>query len=747
VAADGTFRIEIVAAGPAQIDVLTPGGQIAMIGFVDAAGATAEVSAATTARALLYIALGGFALPADLQVAALDFLARTPEAPTVTAAVANAMRSNPAALADGSDALTQALAAAQDAIHARARAQASVTPARALRTSSSGASEFANLLIEPSAAIQSGVELLHNPDGGGMVAQNHFRRPAALLFYQTGFENADGDREELKPPVQTGDVLQVPATGRLAITTAVGDALTGNAPWSPELSGAVTLPLVEGSRTTYYEAVLLGPTLDFVTTPPLMRDHRFFPFSAQWNQIIDEKSLDLFWDAIALPLMESFLFGGASAIQAGKRDAFVQSFRGLSDGRLANLGLALRANGGYATAMRLVLDELRTNNRYRLDFINTVRNAMAASAQQKANFQKIESRLAARASAASILAAVQLALASADVAAVIKDLQSARVAESWEVALTLPTVRLEPATATVSSDQRSVILRASITGNPAGDFEYAWSTTGVNGNIHDDLGKTGPSFVSDQREIQYIATTNPLPRGQLDTVTVEVRVLNDDTGRMESLGRATAVVQGPTIQYQVRIDPATAVIQSGSSMEFRAVVDPPPQGGGLFFRWSTVGLSGTLFGEDSDLVTFTAGSAGNGRIEVQVFELGEVLAGSASATVEVLPRVSEISGSFGIESRDSGPGRTCVEAFMYVPKVEDAREYRLHAHGFNDTAFYGTEIRRTWSGARPGIEDMGDQWRIPLSGVCGPSDSAGTSQASLERRFAGMVVDVTVLHN
>jgi hypothetical protein len=93
-------------------------------------------------------------------------------------------------------------------------------------------------------------------------------------------------------------------------------------------------------------------------------------------------------------------------------------------------------------------------------------------------------------------------------------------------------------------------------------------------------------------------------------------------------------------------------------------------------------------------------------------------------------------------------GRTCISAHLIIPKVEGATYYAIHAYGFNDPLFFGTEIFESLDPLNPRDHDAGgqatpqidegDQWSQGLSGECGPDPS----MEMLQSRFEGMIVEV-----
>lgn len=764
VSADGTFAIETIGAAGSQVDVLGANGSLLLIGMVSADGAEIEVSATSTAQSLLFYALGIFALPADIQDEALDLIAGHPATATLAAVFEARMRANATALADEDPALEQAIEDARNGI--LASAAASQRPGLQTSTLLSAAAGLVNVLIEPTGTQQSGVELLNDPSGAGVSALNHFRRPAGLLVYETGYEQDDGTVVDVFPPALVGGPVDVPASSRLGVTS-IGGVLTGSSPWAPEQSGPISLPMHQGAAKTFFEAVVLGPSADFTAPASILLDSRFFAYRTDWENIVDTKAEDLFWDVFAAPAFESLAFGGPAVITAAKRQAFVNQIRAAADPRLLNLGVMLRDYRGYARALNQMLDEIISNQPLRLDMINIAEDALDASNQQKAKYDKIEKRLSRRASAFAILAAVQLGLSTIDVVAAMKDLASSRAGESWRITATRPNVRLDPSFAKVTDAQRSVLFNASVDGFPNASFTFTWSTTGANGALHHELGQSGltvgPITATGSDRIQYVATTPALPSGVIDHVTVEISLAADATGEDLLIGTATVPINGPVTEYTVSIAPGSASVLASQSVDLQAQLEPAYEGAGLFFRWNTTGNHGTIFpspGELTgfDVVTYSAnpGTQGQDQVMVEVFDAAGNPIGQASATVTVEPTDITTQGGLEIQTEPhtiaGGQTRYTTCAWLWFPITPGATRYEVRAHGFNDTWYYGTEINRTFTPPFPTFKKCiagwgaagsdGSRYWFFLSGSGGAD--AGAMEAFMQGRFAGMQVDVTV---
>src|SRR5690606_429509 len=174
------------------------------------------------------------------------------------------------------------LLAALETAHASLIGDAQIASLRATALAAGTlAADGSNIIIEPGSATQAGVQVLHNPAGAGGVAQNEYRRPAALLAYEVAWENADKVETPVDPPVLVQQV-DAPATGQLEFLNALVDVVTGDSPWSPGFSPSLKLGGHEGASRTHYQLVLIGPS-GADATWPILSDERFTSFHDQWD--------------------------------------------------------------------------------------------------------------------------------------------------------------------------------------------------------------------------------------------------------------------------------------------------------------------------------------------------------------------------------------------------------------------------------------------------------------------------------
>jgi hypothetical protein len=619
----GTFALVDPVNGVLPIDLMDSQGRVVLLGLVR--DGNAEINVRTTAVVLLYYALGGFTIPAEHEATLYELIDQAKQTDDVAAAITVCLAGDPLAITNGDERITDALKAARAAILGEPTSQ----PANAAKSVRDlVAKAFGNpvakddstsmLTIEPGGSvIQSGVQMLQNPAGDGIIAQNNFRRYATFLIYRTGTEDAEGQKTMLTPPVEIGSAHDVSSTSRLEFFSAITDCFTGHAPFEPVTTDPVDLPLVAGTDKTFYDVILLGPAIES-SYPPIWQDTKYFSFSEDWNKQIERLNFKMFWLDFAWPAIESFLFVKGASIQNANLANFVADFKALCDKRLLNLGIYLKPSsfkeGGLALAMNLALNALK-DGEIRLEFIAVVKKALTQSALNQADFEGMAKKLSGRAAASTILAAIQIGMAVGDVGAVVTDLGKSRSGEVWAVTVAPPSVRLDPDSATVTQANPSAAFTASVHGAGAdAKFVYRWSTTGSFGVISDVHGQQGKSFDTTYSVVNYMADVGAIKNGDLDTVTVEV-FADNGSGTIPAgavgIGKDTSQVKGqrdeePT-QGDVWLDAYPNNQPEPGSWGTPALISAHVKEGAQgpwILRWSTSGNHGTLDGRtEKEFVT------------------------------------------------------------------------------------------------------------------------------------------------
>lgn len=565
VSAAGEFSASVFAGAVTELDVEAGDGRLLIIGLTN--GAQADASFNSTARALLYYLVGGVWLPGDKQDKVRSLLADAPEVGIIAGELERQLLAGRNGLTDPDAVFLAALGAARAAVLGDAAVAALSSQPQELRYVSSGtqpgswlvsaATDSSNIVIDPTKQ-QAGVQVLQNPTGAGVVAQNSYRRPAALLAYETSWEDADGVETPVDPPLFT-ERVEVPATEQLELLNAIGDVLTGDAPWTPVLSPALRLAGHAGASRTHYQLLLVGPSVTDVTWP-IMNDARFTGMHDEWDAIVLEKSVDLVLNQLLLPLMEVYGLGSMAKLDAAKLNKMRERVRMIHDQHLMQLGVYLKqGKSGYASGLKFLIEELAQNKTYRIDMIGMLREALQESDKNKSVIEAMERRLSGRASATAITAAVQAVLVGGDVARIMYDLNVAPSVVDWTAVAAPALFALSPASAVVTRADASARFTVLPKGQTTGNYRYRWTTSGTFGELSDFLGQKGKSFDTSERQVEYFHNY-PINIKDTDVDTIGVEVFEIPAGATSipagsaPIARMAAEVRGDDRNLDSRIE-------------------------------------------------------------------------------------------------------------------------------------------------------------------------------------------------
>ncbi len=548
VEADGSFSALVLAGAEAELGVELPGGELLLLGVTD--GATAELSAASTAEALLFYLVGGMWLPPEQQDTVRELLRGHPEAGAAAGHLGRQLLAGGNGLAAPDEAFEEALEAAHSRLLADAGLRAAVAKSAVCPALLGPAAATQSVIIHDGTTEQAGGMLLHDPGGLGVVAMNSKRRPAALVAYEVEWEDLDHQVHEVEPPLAVARV-DVPATDELELFAALGDVITGDAPWRPVLSPALPLSGREGASLTRYQVVLIGPSLT-TDTLPVWDDPRFASLHDEWGEVRFEKSVELFLDEMLVPLLEVYALGQVAKVSSAKLAEFRRGVQAVYDRHLLGLGVYLKTDsiGGYAAGMRFVLEELAVNRTLRTDMVTMIAEALDLSDRSRLSVEALDARLAARASAAAIAFAVQTVLVGGDVAKVTVDLATTPAVAGWAVEAMPATFLVDPPVATITKDDALAQFRVMPVGDPPlGHYLFRWSTSGLHGVVDDLMGNEGLVIVTPRPDVHYFHEDPAvLSADHVDTVMVEVFLFADPVEAIPDdarpIGKGQAVVRG-----------------------------------------------------------------------------------------------------------------------------------------------------------------------------------------------------------
>ncbi len=513
----GRFTANVDINTIMELGVETAGGDLLLLGTSQ--GNQVQLSAQSTATALLYYAVGGMWLPTEHQNKVRTLLEGVSEADGVAGHISRILAAGGNGLADPDQALLGALEqAASDLLLTTTSWGFGITPS----DYSPMAEGDSNVIIHSGTTTRSGGQVLHDPNGSGIVVLNEFRRPAALLIYEVATDDAGGTTTPVNPP-RLAATIDVPATGKLEVLNAIKDVLTGDAPFAPVMSPPTELFGVPGAAKTHYELVLIGAaanTLDW----PIVADSRFSGELGHWNDVYVDKALELFLDEMLLPIIETYALGKTAAIDAAKLSAFRQRTRIIYGKHLSSIGVYLsRGEVMWAEAIKAALFELANNATLRNELLDAATEALSVADRNRVNVQAMERRLSSRASASAIAAAVQGIMLTGDMTGILMDITASHWAVNWQAESTPVLFVLTPTTVQMNRlGNGQATFKVEPKDALSGTFLYRWSTSGNHGTISDYF-QDDVRFDTDSNEVFYTHNT-PLHmvEGQTDTVTVEV---------------------------------------------------------------------------------------------------------------------------------------------------------------------------------------------------------------------------------
>lgn len=526
--ADGAFPAHVLAAsaGPTLAWIRTA-EKVVLLGFIDADHA--RIDAHSTAAALLYFALGGFAATPESKRVLLDRLQVHPAAIALGEAVAARLAVNPTALADGDDLLGAALKRACETLLAERPARARAAT-RARQTAPA-----ARTLVAPP-GLQSNIEVLQGAAPQTLVATNHARRYCQVMTYEVDRENEAGVRANPAKARLVSSVF-LPSTGALSFLGTATGFFSGQTAFVPVSTDPIALQMNPGDARTFFETVVLGAS-SLLTEPAFFGEARYADEAAKWRSIRVQLNLSSWLLDVLLGLLLEFL----GARDLARNEAAIQAaVKDLGDFLVANYFTLYEAaaKGQFVGAVKLCLQLMASEPRF-ADYLRSVLvtlspalRGLVGSGTAAASSQLLASAFNAAFAAAGLI------IGAGDIGATLWDLAHAEQADRWQATLVLLKLTLSPPTATIDPGE-SLPLTASIPTEPGVDVLYKWSLTGNDlANLGDAAeGKAGREFETRSRVVT-LATT-PSTKG---TITVGVEAFAVAAGGARtSLGSASSTI-------------------------------------------------------------------------------------------------------------------------------------------------------------------------------------------------------------
>jgi hypothetical protein len=557
IAGDGKSTVDANGFEIYIVSVVNADGDTVLLGTISNLSTPRVINAKSTAVVLLYFALGGWTVDKNTGYSvqsALEFQMPDILDPLV-AAIEQAMARNLTAVAAGDASITAALETAVAALETRAAAE-SKTVYELL-----GGSAARTLAVDPfvtftpdSSTRQSGAVLRENTAGLGYILVNSVPRRGSLEIYETGYTDNTGTRHDLSPPQRLGDPLEVAAAGDIEDSGFdLVEAVNGQSQYREVSPESFTLLAHDNAVETFYDILLIGPSIDLAMTSPLLFGEDYFSQSTGWAADMTRLRQQAFIADLVVPLSETLALGYPLAMPTETARAAADALWQIVEPVLAASGNELKTTDEFTAGCIAILEKFRDDDAFRDEYMSTLLAAYGPTNAAVIDFFAVETNLLTALNTFGLEAAIQRAMRrNSDLGGAIHALHNAKDIERWEAVVA--TVRLTPKEAVVSRDQSETTLSAE-TVEEASNICYRWSTSGGPGSLNEIQGsQSGESFDSAEAGVRYFVPPNDVNDGTIDTITVQAYIITEgDTSDCAAaipsgtlLGSATATVVGDT---------------------------------------------------------------------------------------------------------------------------------------------------------------------------------------------------------
>ncbi len=730
---DGTFALKVHQDMPQFAMVRGPDGHPLLLGWFGED--TPTISVRTTAEVLTWFALGAWILPEGMGDEVRDLLADpATDLSALEAAWVEAVAAQPGGIDGENTAVRDALQIFVEALTTEAGAK--------------------GVIIEPGEQ-QSGIDVLNQGGVNKITIMNSYRRRAIGFMWRESWEDTnDFEHEYDDDPILT---LEIPPTDAYsgALNTILG-YITGNTAYNPKSMPPVQMEHHPESVQTNFRFNVLGIG---------MQEPDDISLYSSWELEQGE------WMAMKCICLDYFLpmflnIAGAAGTVASS--IFEDVIPGQVNDFISYVGTALpnfhtqMQNGNWQGALLDLWTATLTTGTTQTWVLDLVEDGL-----QAALFTAEEST--------AVMSGVNGLFAAIGIVDIIGNLfdnmtfgyhiGECKTAESWEIAVTIPRVHIEPREASMMSlgSQMLTMVVDDDTGtHPEGwSYAYHWTCTGRHGVMYNprDMADMSNDFLTSSEFVQYIAE-NGSQGDEEFTCEVYVQLGGEQTFINDAEAGQEAVLH--VIRQHIVLADTMHTCPSGY-IEMRPYLDPPYDGEGtLLWTWDGGGTNGFLRGpgmvappwtSTDNLATFRVDSAGgNDQVTcIASIDYGGVVVAPVD-TAEVY--IEDVGGfepyftnHFCYTTFENNDG-SCTEGFRIVVGFEEipgVLRYRIHGTGFNDPWYYGSEYDNTIRAQY--LERREGMFIIGLTSGGGTADCDNPTPedelCSQMWRFAGAVWEIT----
>jgi len=537
VGADGTYTVQEPAEGPALVTLTDANNNIMLLGYVDPADPQmGRLSPLSTAVTIMFFGIRAYTLPVESWKETWTLIEANQKVKDLAAVIEQRLAADSAALQNGDQAITDAIAAACASLAGSqatkaAGAYKAVSPDGAARPYTFALSNSPAYKADATVPVEitipdsnlSGVQVSPDLNGDGIVLTNTYRRHCWYWVYYVGYQDQSGTDRLL-----SSALWELKDSGYLKSTNALGgvvgtaiDYAWGKIPYVPVKVGPIVLDTMPAdAQKAYYKVVLVGGTTfvnylprDWVTGN--VNSAEFIRMQNLMGQITMVKDY-------LMPTLFAFIstskLNGLSGKQLGD---FTAGMIGILVKGSINVSLNAvdqKYDDICWTILKAVLSEGSIRNGI-CAYVGTWFLGAVLTDQAVKDVGSTAKLLA------DAIKSCDKVLLGIDLGAVSQDIAMSAGYECFDVIAVKPHVRIEPGAITLKPSDTATfnVIKGTITGD---SFEYRWSINDSLGVGAGSLRKTdGTTFAgtqtTDTPSIVYRVSDAALDKSQ-DTLKVEV---------------------------------------------------------------------------------------------------------------------------------------------------------------------------------------------------------------------------------
>ncbi|HEY3782133.1 MAG TPA: hypothetical protein VGL56_13700 [Fimbriimonadaceae bacterium] len=524
---------------PTLAYVVNAKGNVILMGFVDPQSKSNVINAVSTAVALLFFSLDGYAIPDDSVRTVLNMIQQNAATATLAQTISARLASNPLALDSSDSQVTSALRTAYNSI--LGFKTAILRPAQKPQTTGK-----TNALVEVTGGTQSGFMVAQDAANEALIGTNTYRRWCRLYLYETGTVDSNGTVTNYPVAKLIGTPISVPSTERLNLFTTLQALFTSTTPFSPVNTAAIPVNIEPNTTQTLYDVVVLGSS-GILVDPAFFSEAKYSGQVATWKA--DQGTLNLqsaVIDILFGMALNMLGVGGLSVFSDTSIAAALKELEAFGDlawktaivdaisGKTLT-SITFRAGAYLLGNANVTVLQSKTF----LDYFWNAYNDLEAGANAAKSVALSEARFGVLLGwgfkvVLGAISGASVVLGAGDLAAVIKDFGASNKGDIWNVLITIPTIHLTPNTVSITPGVgQPPLFTATPSAGVTETVTWTWTLTGGVAAQLSDGTKQGTTLTTADASVSLLTTP-------LDINTMVVSVTGSVNG--VSIGTAKSTV-------------------------------------------------------------------------------------------------------------------------------------------------------------------------------------------------------------